>query len=141
MLAGKSSNPNYGMQGAPLLGGSQYLQFNERGHKPSFGAETLYFGRRMQTPLFSGGAWSGGPHLLRQRLQVWASSPQLVRGPHPLLPVSRNSWAQPGLYCWEAGDSTPPCGHSWTPARPLRPSHLGKDPVVRAGMGILRSHN
>ena len=71
---------------------------------------------------------------IKDRVRVWTSSPQLVWGPHPLLSVSRNSWAQPGLYCWEAGDSTPPCGHSWTPARPLRPSHLGRDPVMRAGM-------
>ena len=71
---------------------------------------------------------------------VGASSPQLVWGPHPppFPSVSRNSWAQPGLYCWEAGESTPPCGHSWTPARPLWPSHLGRDLVMRAGMGTLQ---
>lgn len=72
---------------------------------------------------------------------VGASSPQLVWRPNPLLPVSRNSWVRPGLYCWEAGDSAPPCGHSWTPAHPLQPSHLGRDPVMRAKMGIAGTHN
>lgn len=82
--------------------GSRYPPFNERGHRSSFLGRNPIFGGRMQTTIFDGGSsksfggWSGGPPFVGIESAGLGQQPPLFWGPHPLLSVSRKSWAQPG---------------------------------------------
>lgn len=112
---------------------------------PYFVGGTLYLGEGCNPPFLVREVpqiwgWSRDPHFIKTECTgLGQPSPASLGTPPP--PISRNSWAQPVKYCWEAGDSTPPCGHSWTPAHTPQPSHLGRDPVLKAGMGTLGLYN